>query len=202
LVRIRNVTALALAGLLLLVACGSSSKASSSGGNATTTTTTTTTTSATTTTTASNKGFQLQTDDGQVSLSLNGQLPPNWPSSFPVPSGATAAGSGSLAKGESGVLVGVYTTSQAPADVYKFYKTNPSLTIGTTRSAGAGSAYIGRVELKGSYSGHITVVALNGTTKIVVTLKPTSQPSTTTPSPTTTSTSSTNATTSPTTTTT
>jgi hypothetical protein len=180
LVRIRNVTALALTGLLLVVACGSSSKASSSGGNATTATTT----SATTTTTASNKGFQVQTDDGQVSLSLNGQLPPNWPSSFPVPSGATAAGSGSLAKGEAGILVGVYTTSQAPADVYEFYKTNPSLTIGTARSVGAGSAYIGRLELKGSYTGHVTVLAFNGTTAIVATLKPVS-PTTTATSPTT-----------------
>jgi hypothetical protein len=178
-VRIRNVTALAIVGLLPLVACGSSSKSSSSGGNATTTTT-----SATTTTTASNKGFEVQTDDGHVSLSLNGNLPPNWPSSFPVPSGATAAGSGSLAKGEGGVLVGVYTTSQAPAEVYDFYKTNPSLTIGDARSVGAGSAYIGRLELKGSYTGHVTVLAFNGTTAILATLKPVS-PTTSATSPTT-----------------
>jgi hypothetical protein len=51
-------------------------------------------------------------------VSLNGHLPPNWPATFPIPSGATAAGSGSLAKGGSGVIVGVYTTSQAPEDVY------------------------------------------------------------------------------------
>jgi hypothetical protein len=198
-VRIGHMTALAIAGVLLLAACGGSSNNSSGGGNTTTTTTTGVTT--TTTTTASNKGFEVQTDDGQVSLSLNGQLPPNWPASFPLPSGATAAGSGSLAKGESGVLVGVYTTSQAPGDVYDFYKTNPSLTIGNARSVGAGSAYIGRLELKGNYSGHITVVALNGTTAIVVTLKPASATSTST-SPPTTATSATNATTPPTNTTT
>jgi hypothetical protein len=79
-----------------------------------------------------------------------------------------------LAKGNGGLIVGVFTTPQAPAAVFDFYKTNPSLTIGTARSVGAGSAYVGRLELQGSYSGHVTVVALNGTTTIVVTLKPAS----------------------------
>ena len=38
------------------------------------------------------RNFQVSTPNGQVSLSLDGQLPANWPSQFPVPSGAEVAG--------------------------------------------------------------------------------------------------------------
>ena len=87
--RIRWVSALAIFAIVLMAACGSSSKSSSS------------------TTTTVPRNFNVETPNGQVSLSLDGQLPPNWPSSFPVPSGATPAGSGSLVKAGSGALIGV-----------------------------------------------------------------------------------------------
>jgi hypothetical protein len=176
--RNRGVRTLAITAIVLLGACGGSSNNSSSSGSSTVLPTTTATSSSTV---PSNKGFEVQTDDGQVSLSLNGQLPPDWPASFPLPSGATPAGSGSLVKGGSGVIVGVFTTSQAPGDVYDFYKTSSALTIGSARSAGVGSAYVGRLELTGSHTGHVTIVALNGTTTIIVTLKPASPTTTTTP---------------------
>jgi hypothetical protein len=166
--RARLRIALTITAIVLLAACGSSSSKGSKSGN-----------NATTNTNGSNKSFHVQTADGQVSLSLNGQLPPNWPTAFPVPSGAKTAGSGSLVGGETGILVGVYTTSQAPADVYQFYKTNPSLTIGTSRSAGARSTYVGSLELKGGYDGYITIISLNGSTAIVITLRTSSTTTTT-----------------------
>ena len=156
-----TITALVV-GILLLAACSSSSKSGSS------------------TTTTAGKNFHVETPDGQVSLSLDGQLPPNWPASFPVPSGATAAGSGSLANGDSGVMIGVYTTSESPEDAYNFYKTNPTLTVTSSTSAGLGSAYLGTVKLGGTYAGSSVVIASLSGTYIVITLKSGSASSTTT----------------------
>src|SRR5262245_44653301 len=101
--RKRLVLAMTILCCPLLGACSSSSKSSDSRRDTTTTT---------------KQDLNVQTADGQVSLSLDGQLPPNWPTSFPVPSGATPAGSGSLENGGSGEMIGVYTTSQAASDVY------------------------------------------------------------------------------------
>jgi len=163
--RIRSLSVAALAALAIvaLVGCGSSSKSSSS-----------------TTTTVSGKNVAVETPDGQVSLSLNGQLPPNWPAGFPVPSGATPAGSGSLVNAGSGVMIGVYTTTQPPADAFNFYKSNSSLTITNSKSIGTGSTYVGTLELGGSYTGNITIVAAGSGTNIVVTLKAGSSTTTTT----------------------
>ena len=66
----------------------------------------------TTTTSAPPRNFQVSTPDGQVSLSLDGQLPPGWPTDFPVPDGAEPAGSGSIGDAESTVRVGVFTTTE------------------------------------------------------------------------------------------
>jgi hypothetical protein len=87
------------------------------------------------------KNFQVSTPNGQVSLSLDGQLPPNWPSQFPVPSGAKVAGSGSLGGSSSAVLVAAYTTSESPSDAFAFYKDNSKLTTPGQRSVGAGAHY-------------------------------------------------------------
>ena len=160
--------------VVLLIAAGCSSSSKSSGKESTTSPST---------------GFQVETPDGQVSLSLNGQLPPSWPSDFPVPSGAKAAGSGSLVSGTEGAMVGVYTTSQAASDVYTFYKTNPSLTVTSASAAGAGSAYLGTVKLGGAYpNSSVTVAALSGTTYIVIILKAASTTTTTATAATTTTT--------------
>jgi hypothetical protein len=163
--RIRTVSALAVLVFVLLAACGDSSSSSSS--------------TTTTTTKASAKNVAVETPDGQVSLSLDGQLPPNWPADFPVPSGATPAGSGSLAKGGSGVTIGVYTTTQAPTDAFNFYKTNSSLTITKSGSVGTGDKYVGTVEFTGTFTGNVTVVAAGSGTNIVVTLKTESSTTTT-----------------------
>ena len=154
----RVMAVVAVLGIIVLAACSSSSKSSSG-------------TPRSTTTTAS-KNLHVQTPEGQVSLSLNGQLPPNWPSSFPVPSGATPAGSGSLVKQGSGVMIGVYSTSQSSTDTFNFYKSNSSLTVTSSKSAGVGSVYLGTIKLGGSYAGSsVVITSTGGTTHITITLK-------------------------------
>jgi hypothetical protein len=156
-------TALSIA---LLAGCGSSSKSSGIKN--------------TTTTAASNKGFDISTPEGSVSLSLNGNLPPNWPSGFPVPSGAKAAGSGSLGGSSSDVMVGVYTVSGTPSETFNFYKTNTDLTVTQSKNFGVGGAFVGSVQFDGPYSGSATVVGRNSTTYLVVVLKGSGSATTTT----------------------
>jgi hypothetical protein len=132
---------------------------------------TATTTSTSTTTTAQSRSMAVDTPEGQVSLSLDGNLPPNWPTGFPVPDGATAAGSGSLGGSDSTVMVGVYTTSMSGEDAFAFYKTSSDLTVENPSSAGAGSAFAGRLTLAGTYAGSVTVVGGGSNTMIVVVLK-------------------------------
>ncbi|MGZ4682587.1 MAG: hypothetical protein ACXWCM_03145 [Acidimicrobiales bacterium] len=141
--------------VLPTVACSSSSKSGSE-------TTTTSTTS------ASSKSFEVTTADGQISLSLDGNLPPGWPTTFPVPDGASPAGSGSLAKGGSGKLVGVFTGSMTPQDAYDFYKSSTAYTVDDSQSLGAGSAYVGTVSFSGTYTGRVTVLSKGGSTTIVI----------------------------------
>ena len=132
--------------------------------------------SAATTTTAKSsngtvpKSFSVSVPEGEVSLSLDGQLPPNWPSSFPVPDGAEPAGSGSLAKSESGVQVGVFSTSQSGKDAFAFYSGDSALSPSNVKSTGIGSAFVGTLTLGGSYEGTVWVGGYDGTTYIVVVL--------------------------------
>jgi hypothetical protein len=120
------------------------------------------------TTTTSNRGFEVQTPEGQVSLSLSGDLPPNWPSDFPLPSGAEPAGSGSLGSSSTTGLVGVYSTSSSPEDAYNFYKSNPDLQVTSSSSIGAGSTYLGTVAFTGAFTGSVVTLPHNGETLIVV----------------------------------
>jgi len=154
------VGAMAAALVLPLAACSSDAKTSSAG--------------TTTTTAASNKNFEVTTADGQISLSLDGKLPPGWPSSFPVPDGATAAGSGSLANSSKGKLVAVFTTSGSAEDTYNFYKGSSALTVDSSSAIGAGPAYVGTVAFSGSFSGRVSVISRGSQTTIVVALDATS----------------------------
>ena len=114
--------------------------------------------------------FQVSTPNGEVSLSLDGKLPPNWPGEFPVPSGAKVAGSGSVAGSSSGTSVAAYTTSQSPADAFAFYKDNSKLTTSGEKSVGAGSRYVGSAKITAPYTGSVTVVSHSGATYIVIVL--------------------------------
>jgi hypothetical protein len=145
--------------VVALAACSSSSKSSSgNGGNSSNNNGN------------SGKNFDVQTPEGTVSLSLNGQLPPGWPSSFPVPNDSTPAGSGSLANNNSGVMIAVYTTKTSPTDAYNFYKSTSGLTFSSSGSVGSGDKFVGTLVLSGSYGGNIVILARNGTTNIVITL--------------------------------
>ena len=174
------------AGLLLgclVAAAGCSSSSSSTASLATTPASAATTPASPATTKASPtpritaKNFQVSTPNGQVSLSLDGQLPPNWPSQFPVPSGAEVAGSGSLGGSSSPVLVAVYTTSGSPSDAFAFYRDNSKLTTSGERSVGAGANYAGRAKITAPYTGSVTVVSHSGTTYIVIVLTSSASPS-------------------------
>ena len=128
---------------------------------------------ATTTTSASNKSFEFSTQDGQVSMSLDGKLPPGWPSSFPLPKGATAAGSGSIGGTSATGMVGVFTSSQSTNEVYSFYTGDAGLQVESKSSLGSGDTYVGTVAFGGSPSGRVTVIPKGGQTLIIVTLKTT-----------------------------
>lgn len=129
-------------------------------------------TAATTTTAApENRSFQVSTDAGQVSLSLDGELPPGWPSSFPLPSGAEPAGSGSLGSSSEGVMIAVFTASGSPEDTYNYYVSDAGLTVDSKKSVGVGGAYLGTVTFSGSPSGNVTVLPKDGETLIVITLE-------------------------------
>jgi hypothetical protein len=157
--RVRDlVTVAVLSATVVLAVVGCSSS-----GTKDSTTTTTSTTSAST-----NRSFEVSTADGQVSLSLDGNLPPGWPDTFPVPDGASPAGSGSLAKGGSGKLVGVFTGTMSPQDAYDFYRSSTAYTVDGSQAVGAGPAYVGTVTFSGSYKGRVTVLSKGGSTTIVV----------------------------------
>jgi hypothetical protein len=160
------------AGLLLgcLVAAAGCSSSSSSTASPATTAASPATTTASPAPKITARNFQVSTPNGQVSLSLDGQLPPDWPSQFPVPAGAKAAGSGSLGGSSSATLVAAYTTSQAASDAFAFYTGNSKLTTSDKKSVGAGAHYVGRAKITAPYTGSVTVVSHSGTTYIVVVL--------------------------------
>lgn len=133
-----------------------------------------------TTTTTTLRQFQVMTPDGQVSLSLDGRLPPNWPADAPVPEGAKVAGSGSLVSGSQGVLIGVYSTSQAPDKVYNFYTTSSDVTVASSSAVGSGSAFIGTVRVTAPVQANVVVLAHEGVTYIVMEVTPTGSATSTT----------------------
>ena len=127
--------------------------------------------SSTTTSKSNGKSFQVTTPDGQVSLSLDGQLPPGWPSGFPVAPNTKKAGSGSLGNTDKTVLVGVYSATGTPENVFDFYRSSSAYTVDSSNSAGAGSAFVGNVQFSGTYTGNTTIVSNSGTTYVIVALE-------------------------------
>lgn len=117
------------------------------------------------------KSFSVETPDGQASISLDGELPPNWPKAFPAPARSEVAGSGSLAGESSGVMVGVYTTKQSASDVFDSYKTNGDLKVSDAKSVSPGSVFLGTMKISGTYDGSVSVTSVSGTTYVVVVLR-------------------------------
>jgi hypothetical protein len=164
--RVIGIVTVAVSAAALVAGCSSSSKSS---------------TSPTTTTLAvDTKGFQVQAPEGQVSLSLDGVLPPNWPAGFPVAPNTEAAGSGSLGGTAQTNLVGVYSSTDAPEDVYRFYASTDAYKIDSSSSIGAGSVFIGTVRFSGAYEGSASIVSRSGKVYVVVVLHQAGPASTTT----------------------
>jgi hypothetical protein len=157
------VALLAVSSALALGACSSSSKSGSE-----------------TSTTTSNKALSVDTPEGQVTIALNGALPPGWPSDFPLPDGSTPKGSGSLANNSHDAKIGVFSSTESPRDAFDFYNTNSSLTVKSHSSVGVGSAFVGQLELGGKYEGSNVVVVPGGDgSYLVITLTPAQNGSTT-----------------------
>lgn len=161
----RNQKAISLMLTLVVIATGTAACSDSSSDASTTTTT-----RKEATTTVKAKNFEVSTPDGQVSLSLDGQLPPGWPTSFPVPTKTEAAGSGSLEGSTSGYLVAVYTSTGSGKDAFDFYTSQTELQPSEQKSLGS-TNFVGTMKIASPETGSITVTEVSGTTYIVVILK-------------------------------
>jgi hypothetical protein len=143
---------------VLIAACALTSQCSSSSKSSNETTTTTTNT------------YTISTADGQVTVSLDGQLPNEWPGGFPVPGDAKPAGSGSVAGDSQGFMVGVFSLSGSAQDAYDFYRNNTQLTVTDSSSVGTSKAFVGTVKFEGSYSGLVTIATLGSQNGLVIIL--------------------------------
>lgn len=128
-------------------------------------------TSSPSSTTTSPRSFEITTPNGQISVSLDGKLPPNWPSSFPTPSGTKPAGSGSLGGGSTTHLVAIYSSTSTPADVIAFYTSDTKLTTSGETSIGSGSSAVVSVEITAPYTGQLTALSKGNATYLVVNLE-------------------------------
>jgi hypothetical protein len=142
------------------------------GGCSSSSSSTTATTPGVTSTATPSKSFTVNTPAGTVSVSLDGKLPSGWPSGFPLPSGSTAAGSGSLASSSSssGAMVGVFHVSGSGSDAFDFYKNSTTLTVSDVSSVGVGPAFAGKLRFSGPYSGATTVTSVSSQTLLIVVL--------------------------------
>jgi hypothetical protein len=137
----------------------------------------------TTTVPTESKGFEVETLQGQTSLSLDGKLPPHWPAKFPVAPHAKRAGSGSRGGASRTVLVGVYTSTDTPEHTYSFYRSTKAFTVERASSLGTGSAFAGTAAFSGRYSGSVTVLSHDESTYVVVELETAGTGTTTTTAP-------------------
>jgi hypothetical protein len=149
---IRRLIGPVLIASLVLTGCGSSHSKSS------------------TTTTAAPRTLSVETPAGAVRVSLDGHLPPGWPSDFPIPPTATPKGSGSLSGSSSAAMVGVFESTASGQDDYNFYKNSSAITVTQSTSAGVGSSFVGRLTFSGSHSGTVTITDIQGQNLIVITL--------------------------------
>lgn len=126
-----------------------------------------------------NSNFEVTTQEGQVSLSLNGKLPPNWPSNTPVPPGAHPAGSASLVGDAHGIKAGVYRSGQSPQQVYDYYTSQSSITTTSKSAVGSGSNFVGRVSITAPITANISIVPYEHGSLIVIVIPGGHGPSTT-----------------------
>jgi hypothetical protein len=114
------------------------------------------------------KTLEVATSNGQVSVSLNGQLPPNWPCCVPLPPGTYTAGSASLVGESNGIKAGVYRSRQSPQQVYNYYASDSSITTTSKAAVGSGSDFVGRVSISAPLTANITIVPYQRGSLIVI----------------------------------
>ena len=133
-----------------------------------------------TTTAAVDRDRTITTPDGQVTLSLDGELPANWPADVPLPQGSTVAGSGSLSGGTAPARIAVFRTAASPSDAWRSYTSNTDLRTANPSSVGTGSAFVGTVELISPLAARVTVVPGDDGSYVIVTVPGSGAPDETT----------------------
>lgn len=158
---------LTLAGGLVVVGCNDSDDE-----------TTTTTTEAPATTEAQSLTFP--TGEGTVRVTLDGELPANWPADFPLPDGATPLGSGEMVAEDATRMIGVFSAAGTAQETYEFYRDNPDLSVtGSSVFGSAGPDDASTLTLNGQFTGRVSVIPRAGTTYIIANLQTASPEATT-----------------------
>lgn len=116
------------------------------------------------------KAFEVATPNGQISLSSDGKLPPNWPSSFPLPQGAQPLGSGSLGGSEKTGMIAAFSTTSTSTDTFNYYINTPSITYTDKRTVGTGSKFVGSIHMTTPYDATVTVATHDEGSVIMVQL--------------------------------
>ena len=98
---------------------------------------------------------------GSITSSIASPIARPTPAASP---NAAPAGSGSRGDSAQTSLVGVYSTTDAPDQTYRFYASTPAYHVDSSSSIGAGSVFVGKVSFSGAFTGNATVVSRNGTT--------------------------------------
>lgn len=130
------------------------------------------TTASSSTTAPAHQSFTVNTPEGAVSVSLDGELPPQWPSDFPIPPDTSPAGSGSIGGSTASHMIAVFQSSGTGQDAFNFYKNSTALTVSGAKSVGTGNSFLGRLRFSWTtHSGSVTVTEFNGHTYIVVYLE-------------------------------
>ncbi len=120
---------------------------------------------------ASDHTVRISTPAGDATVALDGHLPPGWPSDFPLPAGAKAAGSGSLTTSSRSTLVAVYSSDQAPETVFGFYRAHPGLKAGEPTSVGFGSAFAGELSFTDTFTGSMGVIGKDASSYFAIVLQ-------------------------------
>ena len=107
----------------------------------------------TTTLAVETKGFATETPDGQVSLSLDGVLPPHWPANFPVASAHRSRRLGLARRYHQDCARRCVLVDRPAADVYRFYASNSAYSVDRSTSVGNGSFFVGNIGFSGAVLG-------------------------------------------------
>jgi hypothetical protein len=150
----RQGTALALAILLALIVIASACSSTPS-------------TSPTTTT---RHAFTVSTPGGTATLSLNGKLPRGWTRRFPVPPGASPAGSGSLENASHSYVVAVFHVPSSGEEALNYYKRQAPIEMQGVTSTGSGTSFIGSGRFSGQWNGALTIIGGPHNTLLVIEL--------------------------------